>query len=80
MDCFSRADPLGGERKAGRGWNKSPDPTSLTIMKCEICGTVHEKYQAHKFASNTASNVNASNPVYILDTCDTRTKIAPTGR
>jgi hypothetical protein len=61
MDCFSRADPLGGERKAGRGWNKSPDPTPLTIMKCEICGTVHEKYQAHKFASNTASNVNASN-------------------
>jgi hypothetical protein len=53
MDCFSLADPLGPERKVGRGWNKSPYPTPLTIMKCEICGTVHEKYQAHKFASNT---------------------------
>lgn len=29
---------------------------------CELCGTRHESYQAHVFASNTASNkVSASN-------------------
>jgi Zn-finger protein len=41
MDCFSRADPLGPERKVGRGWNKSLDPTPLTIMSCKACGLVH---------------------------------------
>jgi hypothetical protein len=29
--------------------------------KCDLCGTRHESYQAHVFASNTASNRTASN-------------------
>ena len=26
------------------------------MKKCELCGTVHEAYQAHVFATNTATN------------------------
>ncbi len=30
---------------------------------CDLCGSRHESYQAHVFASNTASNRSASNRI-----------------
>jgi hypothetical protein len=55
-----------GENRRGAGWSvvgASIPTLNSGSMKplCEYCGTRHESYQAHVFATNTATNRNATN-------------------
>jgi hypothetical protein len=55
-----------GENRRGAGWSVAgasiPTLNSGSMKPlCEYCGTRHESYQAHVFATNTATNRNATN-------------------